>query len=226
MSSRLYPVLVFLILGIFAWACRSSTLRTAGSGAPALSGVRPPASIVATPRADLTPSISRDGRRLAYASELNGNLDIWIRDFAGGASYPLTTDPADDRDPSFAPDGRHIAFTSLRHDAKGDILVASATGEGSARRLTDESTSDRQPVFSPDGRLVFFSAADGLEPERVYVVGVDGKGDAPSARPRLRSRAGARRHSSGVHRASERSETSSPPRPLAPDRRSDDGAHA
>src|SRR5438093_683535 len=53
------------------------------------------------------PALSPDGKLLAYASDRSGdgNLDIWLQQVGKGEVIRLTTDPADDREPSFSPDG-------------------------------------------------------------------------------------------------------------------------
>jgi eukaryotic-like serine/threonine-protein kinase len=98
------------------------------------------------------PSRSADGKLLAYASDRANqeNLDIWVQQIVGGAPLRLTHDPADESQPSFAPDGRQVAFRSERDG--GGIYLISALG-GEPRLL---AARGRWPRFSPDGRRIAY----------------------------------------------------------------------
>ncbi|HYW48010.1 MAG TPA: protein kinase [Bryobacteraceae bacterium] len=124
--------------------------------------------IRATNDAGLTtePAISRDGKLLAYASDrAEGNLDIWVRQTAGGDSVRLTRDPADEHEPSFSPDGTHIAFRSERDG--GGIYVVPSLG-GQIRMVAKQG---RRPRFSPDGRWIAYWIRDRYTSwGKVYVI--------------------------------------------------------
>jgi TolB protein len=80
---------------------------------------------------------------------------------ADGSGYrllrPRDTGREVDRDPSWSPDGRRIAFvreTVQSGGNPGQIYVMNADG-GSRRRLT-RGTTDSEPAWSPDGRYIAF----------------------------------------------------------------------
>ena len=60
-----------------------------------------------------TPRWSPDGQYLAYASDLNGNKDLWILDTAIGETYQVTSGPEEDIFPSWSPDGQKLAYVSF-----------------------------------------------------------------------------------------------------------------
>ena len=97
------------------------------------------------------PSISSDGRLIAYASDRagRGDLDIWVQ-LAGGAPLRLTDDPADDSMPHFSPDGTQLVFRSER--AGGGVYLVPALG-GQPRLI---AARGRSPQFSPDGSRVTY----------------------------------------------------------------------
>lgn len=70
------------------------------------------------------PALSPDGRWLAYAAQVAGNWDIWLRDLQASPGDParrLTEHVAADLRPSFSADGSSLLFISHREDAAGDI---------------------------------------------------------------------------------------------------------
>ncbi|MGQ0734020.1 MAG: protein kinase domain-containing protein [Acidobacteriota bacterium] len=102
---------------------------------------------------EVQPTISPDGRLVAYASNADGDWDIYLVRVGGGNPINLTANsPDDDYHPAFSPDGERIAFRSER-DGGGTFLMG-ATGE-SPRRV---SNAGFNASWSPDGtRLVVAS---------------------------------------------------------------------
>ena len=67
--------------------------------------------------------------RVAFESDRDGHFinnffayEIYVMDNDGGNQRNLTNNPADDRSPSWSPDGKRIAFTSDR-DGNREIYV-------------------------------------------------------------------------------------------------------
>lgn len=113
------------------------------------------------------PALSPDGTLLAYASDRagDGQLNIWIRQLAGGEPFRLTSGDVDDLDPSFSPDGSQIVYRSER-----GIYAVSVVG-GEPRQLVNGG--GQRPRFSPDGRWIVFRAgtsSDSGQFERVFLV--------------------------------------------------------
>jgi CHAT domain-containing protein len=164
-----------LLASIALIGCAQSDWRGAPAPPPELEGLRRPELVAFTPEDDLTATPSPDGRYLVFASEQNGNLDVWVRDFGTNSIYPLTiASPTDDFDPEISPDGKKLAFVSRRDDAKGDLFVADGfEQEDEPERLTDEKTSDRQPVFAPDGKKLYFTSASGVGFEYISELDLD-----------------------------------------------------
>jgi serine/threonine protein kinase len=111
-----------------------------------------------TPGTDLSgaPSLSSDGKILAYMSDRAeaGNLDIWVQTLPSGNPTRITTDPADDIDPSISPNGASVVFRSEREG--GGIYIADTAG-GKERLLVRKG---RNPRFSPDGQRIAYWIGD------------------------------------------------------------------
>ena len=107
------------------------------------------------------PSLSPDGKWVAYAGEATGNRDIYLQSVSGKTPINLTSDSVDDDDqPAFSPDGERIAFRSSRDG--GGIFVMGRTGE-SVRRVTREGF---KPSWSPSGaELVYATQNVELNPQ-------------------------------------------------------------
>jgi Tol biopolymer transport system component len=91
----------------------------------------------------------------------------------GSARTQLTTDPAEDFDPVWSPDGSKIAFRSHR-DGNEEVYVMNADGSIQAN-LTNTPTSDYSPAWSPDGAKIAF-ASNRLNPagNDIWLMNADG----------------------------------------------------
>ena len=108
------------------------------------------------------PTISPDGRLIAYASDRGGDgLDIWVQQSSGGPPVRLTASPEADYDPEISPDGSLVAFRSERNPA--GVYVVPALG-GDARLI---APAGRAPKFSPDGGTIAFWLGSWLAPRGV-----------------------------------------------------------
>lgn len=62
------------------------------------------------PYMERDPAWSRDGVKLAYATDRAGTMDLWIRDLRTGEDRRVTTLPTAEMNPAWSPDGSRIAF--------------------------------------------------------------------------------------------------------------------
>ena len=116
--------------------------------------------------------------RIAFASDRDGNFEIYVMNADGSGVTRLTNNPASDGAPAWSPDGSRIAFVSER-DGNVEIYVMNADGTGQTR-LTNNPDGDQVPVWSPDGgQIAFYSdIRDGIDilNSGIYVMNADGSG--------------------------------------------------
>ncbi|MFT3723315.1 MAG: PDZ domain-containing protein [Hyphomonadaceae bacterium] len=115
------------------------------------------------------PALSASQIAFVYAG------DIWVADRNGANPRQLTSDPAEESNPVFSPDGAMIAFSASYNDNK-DVYVVPVTG-GPPKRLTWHPGDDNVLDWSPDGSAVYFSSAAELNRGRsgqLYRVSVKG----------------------------------------------------
>lgn len=108
-----------------------------------------PGSTTATPAASSATSPFAGNGSIAFSSERDGNVEIYVRS-ADGSQRRLTNDPGKDRSPTWSPDGTHIAFESER-DGNPEIYVMSSDGTA-VTRLTNDPGGDGMPAWSPTAR--------------------------------------------------------------------------
>ena len=102
------------------------------------------------------PSVSPDGRRVAFATRIEDKVQMWTVPFeTSDARWQLLTPadfPYEAIHPTWSPDGRSIAFFAR---TKG-IWLMSASG-ADLRQVTYNAVRDGYPRWFPDGRRLAFT---------------------------------------------------------------------
>ncbi len=128
-------------------------------------------SLVATTREDSRGSWSPDGRTIAFNSDRDGNMNVWLHSLDDGHDRALTTGPGGDYQADWSPDGNAIIFFSSR-SGNTDVWIADIAG-GPPRQLTSDPALDVNPFYSPDGaRIAFHSDRGGRA--QLWVMNADG----------------------------------------------------
>jgi Tol biopolymer transport system component/tRNA A-37 threonylcarbamoyl transferase component Bud32 len=143
------------------------------------------AQVTREPGRDHWPSISHDGRRVAFLSERSGTRDVWIKDLESGREVNVTGTSAPADYPRISADGSKVAYLLSRADARtaaagptstsaapypglpprqrGNLLVASIspTGELGVTATVCEDCG-RSWDWSRDGRYLLYRAPGAL----------------------------------------------------------------
>ena len=136
--------------------------------------------------AQRAPVFSPDGQKIAFESkapgqevgggpgstENNDTLEIYVIHTDGTNKKQLTHNDVDDGHPTWAPNGKQIAFTAMVGDIY-QIFSVNAMG-GTAKQLTFTNASHYHPTFRPDGkRIIYISNAHNHY--TIWMMNADGK---------------------------------------------------
>ena len=113
---------------------------------------------------ETNPAFSPDGNQVAFCwnGERQDNWDIYVQLIDGGRPLRLTTNPADDRESAWSPDGRRIAFNRcIGEDC--EILITPAIG-GAERSLgMRKGGVSGKMSWSRDGKFLAITENDPSE---------------------------------------------------------------
>jgi polyisoprenoid-binding protein YceI len=101
------------------------------------------------------PDWGPDGEIVFVTEEPDGDSDIWIAAADGSRARRLVATEGADRDPRWSPDGRWIAFATLRGTQNQDVMIVRADGSD-LRAVASTTGYEYAPSFTPDGGTVLF----------------------------------------------------------------------
>lgn len=152
--------------------------------------------ITDNPRYDAEATMNRDGSRIVFTSNRDGDLDIYTMRPDGTDVKRLTTEPGYDGGAVFSPDGKKIAYRSFHPEGAAledfrallseakvrpssmELWVMNADGSD-RRQVTRLGGANFGPYWHPDGRRIVF-ASNHLDPKGrnfdLFLVAEDGTG--------------------------------------------------
>jgi Tol biopolymer transport system component len=129
-----------------------------------------------------SPTWSPLGRRIAFAQQACPNCPfrIAVSDPAG-ISTPVSDRRRDVNEPSWSPNGGHLAVTTSEHDERALALLdlpvgrldpLEVHGEEEGEEEEEEVEVPNHPAFSPDGRTIAFDAETERERTSLFLLDV------------------------------------------------------
>jgi dipeptidyl aminopeptidase/acylaminoacyl peptidase len=113
-------------------------------------------------------SWSRDGSRIAFVSNRDGQFDVYWVGVATAEVHRVTRHPSVHHSPEFSPDGSTLAYCSNRTDLRSnwDTFVNNLEGNAEQQLTTHEGEADemsyyagQRPHFSSDGKRVLVGSS-------------------------------------------------------------------
>jgi Tol biopolymer transport system component len=155
------------------------------------------------PKYDAESVISRDGKRIVFGSQREGDFDIYVMNSDGTEVKRLTDAVGYDGGPWFSPDGTKIVWRAWHPETAEekaqwkdcmdknylvavplDLWVMDADGSNK-KLLVKNGATNLAPSWHPDGRRIIFSSnKDDWRPDieqyghnfELYLIGLDGAG--------------------------------------------------
>jgi Tol biopolymer transport system component len=101
---------------------------------------------------DQQPSISRDGKRLAFCSNRSGGNQVYVKDLDSAPEIPLTFGAPGKFAVSISPDGSRVVY-AVNDGARMPVYMVPAEG-GAAERICSDCGYNLS--WSPDGGTLFY----------------------------------------------------------------------
>jgi Tol biopolymer transport system component len=116
-----------LISNIDIWSLTLDLSRGTAEG--------PPQRLTEDAGVDIHPSLSADGKKMAFVSSRSGKRNVWIKDLDTGTESPLTVNLSVFFRPIISPNGSHVAYPALE-GTRVPLHVVPSSG-GVARKICD-----------------------------------------------------------------------------------------
>ncbi len=107
-----------------------------------------------------SPAFSPDGKRIAFAGNKRGQVDIFEYNLETKVLTNITNDTFYDANPSWSTDGKTILY-NRRINAYEKIFLLDYDDPAQKTQVTFGETTDVQPAFSRDGKRIYYASDAG-----------------------------------------------------------------
>jgi Tol biopolymer transport system component len=103
---------------------------------------------------DQRPSLSSDGKRVAWETSRGGNFEVWVKDLVSGEERGLTNGPLREHMPALSRDGSRLVYDS--HDGETVTVLESAFGGGVPVQVWQENVGQGSFQWTTNGDSVLY----------------------------------------------------------------------
>jgi TolB protein len=111
----------------------------------------------------------------AYASNADGDYEIFAQTLNGSRVQQLTDNDVDDTSPSFSPNGRRLVFERATKDGSDDLYILNRRRDWEKPWVVSKHVDEGAPEWSPDGRWIAFKGGDAGDGSSVVAMTVNKK---------------------------------------------------
>ncbi len=176
---RTLSLITLLPVLLFALACRSGTppivFTSDRDGNLEIYSVRADGrsaeeNLSRSPRDEFSPSLSPNGRYVAFLSGGSEDMKLEVLEIAGEERTQVFAGAGSFTQPKWGPDSERVAF-ALAQESGNSVYVSESDGTESL--LLSKVAADEVGGWSPEGNFVVFSVRDGAE-QGLYIRNPDG----------------------------------------------------
>jgi TolB protein len=140
---------------------------------------------------DYYPSFSPDGKTILFASNRDGNFDLYMKQLDGDILTQLTNDIGEVSSASFSPDGKQIVFSNSVDGKPSSLWTVDREGKH-LLMLYEGEGNIASPVWSPNGKSIAFAMSRplALETYEVFIFDMETKNIAPVTKGHLNNTGG------------------------------------
>lgn len=110
--------------------------------------------ITSDPAADQRPSLSADGKKIAWETSRGGNFEVWVKDLVSGVERALTSGPLREHMPALSRDGSRLVYDS--HDGEKVTIWMTAFDGGEPVKLSEENVGQGSFQWTKRGDAVLY----------------------------------------------------------------------
>jgi Tol biopolymer transport system component len=110
--------------------------------------------VTTDPSIDQRPSLSIDGKKLAWETSRGGNFEVWVKDLVSGQEHAITSGPLREHMPALSRDGSKLLYDA--HDGDKVMIFESSFQGGDAVKIAEENVGQGSFQWSADGASSLF----------------------------------------------------------------------
>ena len=117
--------------------------------------------LTSDPAIDQRPSLSVDGRKIAWETSRGGNFEVWFKDLVSGEEKGITSAPLREHMPALSPDGSKLVYDA--HDGQKVTVFMSGLTRQEPVKISEENVGQGsfQWTKQADAVLYFHRAPPG-----------------------------------------------------------------